>query len=137
MPVRDLQGEGREVAPRVAAAAAAGCLAVHLVLLAVGGRELLALTVPMLVLSAACSACALRAWRSRCTDIELALMACVGGLMAAAHLMLAPMHHSHAVGVEESPWSDVLMHLGVTLGGSAGLLAAAVLLLRSISRRRR
>jgi hypothetical protein len=97
----------------------------------VGGRDLLAMTVPMLTLSALCSACALRAWRSRCTDVELVLMACGGGLMGVGHLLLAPMHRAAGTAATESASTDLLMHLGVTLGGGAGLLAGGVLLLRA------
>ena len=132
LTVRGSRVDRRDAATRVAAATAFGCLAVHLALLVAGGRDLLAMTAPMLALSALCSACALRGWRTRCTDVELVLMACGGGLMGVGHLLLAPMHSAAggATGAAESAWVDLLMHLGVTLGGGAGLLAGGVLLLR-------
>lgn len=138
LAVRHPRVDGRAFALRVAAAAAGGCLAVHLMLLVVGGRSLLHLTVPMLALSASCSFCALRIWRSRCTDIELALMVCVSGAMGITHLMLAPMHHlAGGMGGEDSASLDLLMHLGVSLGILAGLIAASVLILRLAAPQRR
>lgn len=120
-------------APRVAAVASLGCLVAHLSLLGLTGRSLLALTLPMLAMSALCAGCAVRSWRRRCTSIELSVMLCTGSAMLGAHLLMAPMHgslmHAHV-----SAAADLVMHSGLSLAVLAELIAAVVLVRRVTQR---
>ncbi|GAB7006760.1 hypothetical protein JCM18899A_42330 [Nocardioides sp. AN3] len=127
-------GARAERLPRVAALVSAGCLLTHVVLLGLTGESLLVLTVPMLLLSGMCAACAASAWRRRCTDLELAVMLVLGLAMVAVHLLLAPMHEGHEH-VEVSTTTDLLMHGGLSLALTAEVVAGVALVRRLIRSR--
>ena len=114
-----------QAVPGVAAIAANVCLAMHALLLAIGGRNLLPLSVPMVTLSAFCAICATRARRVVAPGAMWSIVA-FAGAMVAMHLL---MMHAH-VGIpgrdatmSGSLHTDLLMHAGVTLAGAQALLA--------------
>jgi hypothetical protein len=100
------------------------CLALHVVLVPVGGRDMLAMSLPMLALAVACASCGWRVLNGSGSPSELIVMAATGAAMVVLHLSIehghtdtagttATMHHATAATV--SPAVNLVMDAGVSL----------------------
>jgi hypothetical protein len=101
---------------RVTMATAAGCLGLHIVVLAMTGTEMLAMTAPMLTLSALCLLCAARVRRGAGDHVEHLMMALSALAMVGLHLFMG---HEGPVGS--------LMRAAVVFAGAQALLAVLLL----------
>lgn len=132
-----------EFLPRISAAFSGACLLFHIVLVFLGGPAMLSMSLPMLGLAGLCAGCAVNAWRRRCSDRELGLMALFAGVMVSAHLILTSGTSGMAIcssTVDTPAWTWVsggasdmpalaeqLMPAGVVLAAITGLIAAGAL----------
>ncbi|GAA4091371.1 hypothetical protein ACFFOS_08800 [Nocardioides kongjuensis] len=130
-PVRrtTVRAQVADLAPAVVAGSAVTCLLLHLALLAAGGRELWAMSLPMLALSLLCVGCVPAVWRHRAAARSaLAMMAGSGVGMVLVHLGLEHTHDGATAHVALSEVVDLLMHGAVTLAASQVVLAALALI---------
>ena len=109
------------------------CLALHLVLVPVGGRDMLAMSLPMLALAVACASCGWRVLSGSGSPSELVVMAATGATMVVLHLSMehghtdtagstSTMHHATVTTI--SPAVELVMHAGVSLAAlQVGLVA--------------
>jgi hypothetical protein len=131
-----------DLAFRLAGGISLLCVALHLVLVPVGGREMLAMSVPMLALALLCASCGVRVLRGSRSPLALTVMAATGVAMVLVHLGLehghadasgsmATMHHATAGATPLAP--ELVMHAGVTLAA----LQVALVALGVVAGRRR